>query len=114
MSDVVLPGAGFSEKRGSMVNVTGRLQRLNKAVEPPQGAMDDWEIIRDLLKAVTRQDQPMLIEEVFKEIARSISEFSDLNLSRIGDLGVQVTETGVTIPLIEQERGRIERREIVG
>ena len=30
-SHVVLPGAGFAEKRGSLVNVTGRLQRLNQA-----------------------------------------------------------------------------------
>lgn len=114
VSDIVLPGAGFSEKRGSLVNVTGRLQRLNKAVEPPEGAMDDWEIIRDLLKAVTRQDQPMLIEDVFKAIAESVPAFSGLTLSKIGDLGAQITQTGITIPLIEQERGRIERREIVG
>ena len=114
VSGVVLPGAGFTEKRGSMVNITGRLQRLNKAVEPPEGAMDDWEIIRDLLKAVTRQDQPMLIEDVFKEMAGSIAPFDGLTLSKIGDLGLQVTETGETIPLLEKERGRIERQEIVG
>ena len=33
-ADVVLPAAACAEKRGSMINVTGRLQRLNKAVEP--------------------------------------------------------------------------------
>jgi len=114
LSSVVLPGAGFAEKRGSMVNVTGRLQRLNKACEPPEGTMDDWEIIRDLLKAVTRQAQPMMIEEVFKELANTVPAFADQTLSKIGDLGVSITETGVTIPLLEHERGRIERREIVG
>ena len=65
-SHVVLPGAGFAEKRGSLVNVTGRLQRLNQAIPPPPGAMDDWEIIRDLIKALA-PDEPSryLLEEVF-------------------------------------------------
>ena len=114
-SQVVLPGAGFAEKRGSMVNITGRLQRLNQAIMPPEGAMDDWEITRDLIKALNKEapDRHM-IEDVFKEIAANVDEFKDLNLSRIGDLGIQITETGETIPLLEDERGRIERGEIVG
>ena len=32
---LVLPAAAFAEKRGSMVNLSGRLQRLNRAVELP-------------------------------------------------------------------------------
>ncbi|RYD31510.1 MAG: 2Fe-2S iron-sulfur cluster binding domain-containing protein, partial [Verrucomicrobiaceae bacterium] len=41
---IVLPSAAFSEKRGSMVNLAGRLQRLNRANELPGLAHDDWEI----------------------------------------------------------------------
>ena len=48
---VVLPACGFAEKRGSMINGKGRLQRLNRAVRPPGNARDDWEILRDLLQA---------------------------------------------------------------
>jgi NADH-quinone oxidoreductase subunit G len=114
-SHVVMPGAGFAEKRGSMVNVTGRLQRLNQAILPPEGVMDDWEIIRDLVAALD-QNEPArhLIEDVFKEIVDDVEELEELTLSKIGDLGIQVTETGETIPLIENERARIERGEIVG
>ncbi len=114
-SHVVLPGAGFAEKRGSMVNITGRLQRLNQAILPPEGARDDWEITRDLVKALAR-DQPdrHLLEEVFAEITASAAEFEGLTLSKIGDLGIQISETGETIPLLEEERARIERGEIVG
>ena len=43
---VVLPSFGFAEKRGSMINGKGRLQRLNRAVRGP-GRRDDWEILRD-------------------------------------------------------------------
>ena len=37
---VVLPSSGFAEKRGSMINLKGRLQRLNRAVELPGQARD--------------------------------------------------------------------------
>src|SRR6266446_682689 len=39
-ASVVLPACGFAEKRGSMVNDKGRLQRLNRATRPPGNARD--------------------------------------------------------------------------
>jgi NADH-quinone oxidoreductase subunit G len=108
-SDVILPGAAFAEKRGSMVNVTGRLQRLNRAVEPLGEAKDDWEILRDLvlaLQGAKPSDGPAAIEDVFKAMAANVPEFAELSLSKIGDLGKPVVETGVTIPLLENERAR--------
>ena len=110
-SHVVLPGAAFAEKRGSMVNIAGRLQRLNRAIEPPQGARDDWEILRDIAAGLTGTSAgdpefPHLIESVFKDMAAAVTEFSELSLSKIGDLGVQVTTTGRSIPLLENERAR--------
>ena len=118
-SDVILPGAAFSEKRGSMVNVTGRLQRLNRATEPFGQAHDDWEILRDLIcqltnKGITDADYPHMIEDVFNDMAGKVSDFGGLTLSKIGDLGKVVTETGVTIPLLENERARKAAGEIVG
>ncbi|MEM0896372.1 MAG: molybdopterin-dependent oxidoreductase, partial [Verrucomicrobiota bacterium] len=111
-ADVVFPGAGFAEKRGSMINVSGRLQRLNKAVEPPGMAMDDWEMLRELILSVAGSNGIYLIEDVFKEMASKVSIFEGLSLGKIGDLGVSVMETGVTIPLIEREREKAKRGEI--
>ena len=108
-SHVLLPGAAFAEKRGSMVNVTGRLQRLNRAVEPPVDARDDWEILRDIvlaLQGASPADGPAMIEDVFRSMAEGVAEFSGLSLSKIGDLGQPVLETGVKIPLLENERAR--------
>jgi len=112
---VVLPSASFAEKRGSMVNVTGRLQRLNRAILPPGEASPDWEILANLLTSIDANAvQPQSIQDVFKILAAEVSAFAELSLQKIGDLGTPVTETGVTIPLLEKERQRIERREIVG
>ena len=112
---VVLPGASFAEKRGSMVNITGRLQRLNRAILPPGEASPDWEILAALLAELNpKAPKPQKIQDVFQMLADEISDFKDLTLQKIGDHGIQITETGETIPLLEKERKRIENREIVG
>jgi len=114
-SDVVLPGSTFAEKRGSMVNIAGRLQRLNAAILPPGNAGDDWEIIRDLFLAVSdEKNEAHMIEDVFKGISENIEAFKDLNLSKIGDQGLVIHETGEEIPLISREKERISKGEIVG
>jgi NADH-quinone oxidoreductase subunit G len=103
----VLPTAAFAEKRGSMVNLSGRLQRLNRAVEPTGQCRDDWESIRDLICAITGDKHEIHhIEDVFKAIAESIPAFQNLTLSKIGHQGTQITETGHKIPLLENERAR--------
>jgi NADH-quinone oxidoreductase subunit G len=86
----VLPGAGFAEKRGSMINKKGRLQRLNRAIQPPGEAHDDWEILRDLIQGLNGINGLYAIEDVFKQMATEVPAFAGLSLSKIGDLGVQL------------------------
>ena len=91
-ASILLPSSAFSEKRGSMINVKGRLQRLNRSTQPPGTARDDWEIIRDLIQQLTGSNGIYLIEDVFKQISDSIPNMNALSLSRITDLGVQLAE----------------------
>src|SRR5204863_2827310 len=86
----VLPSAAYAEKRGSMVNGRGRLQRLNRAVRPPGQARDDWEILRDLLHAVSASDGLGSIEDVFRQMRETLPQFAGLSLSKIGDRGLRV------------------------
>jgi NADH-quinone oxidoreductase subunit G len=92
----ILPSCAYAEKRGSMINGRGRLQRLNRAVRPPGQARDDWEILHDLLQALTGSDGLGTIEDVFRQMAETTPQFSGLSLSKIGDLGVRVMETPAT------------------
>ncbi|MDC1148533.1 NADH-quinone oxidoreductase subunit NuoG [Pelagibacteraceae bacterium] len=48
IADVVLPGAAYSEKNGSFVNLEGRVQKLFKASYPPGFAKEDWEIFLEI------------------------------------------------------------------
>jgi len=88
----VLPSLGFAEKRGSMINGKGRLQRLNRALRGPGQARDDWEILRDLNQALSGSNGIYTIEDVFREMSEAVPDFAGLTLSRISDLGVQVLD----------------------
>jgi NADH-quinone oxidoreductase subunit G len=86
----ILPGASFAEKRGSMINAGGRLQRLNKAIPPPGQAMDDWQILVKLKDALGGGNGLHTIEDVFKAMAAATPALAGLSLSKIGDLGVDL------------------------
>jgi NADH-quinone oxidoreductase subunit G len=88
---VLLPAASWAEKRGSMINLKGRLQRLNQAIASPGMARDDWEILRDLIQAVGGSNGIYTVDELFKQIAAEFSPLEGLSLSRIGDLGVDLS-----------------------
>ncbi len=47
-ADVILPGAAYTEKNGTYVNLEGRVQRSHKAIFAPGDAREDWSILRAL------------------------------------------------------------------
>ncbi len=51
-ADVILPGAAYSEKHFITVNLEGRVQYSEKAVDPPGDAREDWSILRALSEAL--------------------------------------------------------------
>ena len=48
MADVVLPGAAYTEKQATYVNMEGRAQETRTAITPPGLAREDWKILRAL------------------------------------------------------------------
>ena len=70
-----------------MVNVKGRIQRLNRATQPPGQARDDWEILCDLLRALGAE-APQTLEGIFKEMTATVPVFSGLTLAKLGDQGI--------------------------
>ncbi|MCB1232107.1 MAG: molybdopterin-dependent oxidoreductase [Verrucomicrobiae bacterium] len=113
-SDVALPGACWAEKSGTMINVTGRLQRLNRAVDGPGLTLEPWEIVRDLIQALGGGNGIYSADDLFKQLVAEYPEFEGFTLSKVGELGVPLIETGETIPLIEREKERIAKGIVVG
>ncbi len=114
LSHVVLPGSAYAEKRGSMINVTGRLQLLNKAVNAPGNARDTWEILRDLIVEVGGSNGLHSVEDVFMSMTKEVPALQGLSFAKMGDLGVQVIETSEKVPLLEREKDRKAKGIIVG
>jgi len=108
-ASVVLPACGFAEKRGSMVNGRGRLQRLNRATRPPGNARDDWEILHDLLQAIGGGDSLHSIEDVFRRMSETVPQFAGLSLSKIGDLGVHILKIDELPPTHPSDEEAIEQ-----
>jgi NADH-quinone oxidoreductase subunit G len=108
-ASIVLPACGFAEKRGSMINCKGRLQRLNRAVRPPGNARDDWEILRDLLQALGGGDSLPSIDDVFRRISETVPQFAGLSLSKIGDLGVHILQMEELPPAHPSDEENIEQ-----
>jgi NADH-quinone oxidoreductase subunit G len=110
---VLLPSASWAEKRGSMINIKGRLQRLNQAISSPGKARDDWEILRDLLQAVSGSNGTYTVAELFKQIAAEFPALEGLSLSRIGDLGIDLSEK---LPAPNESASRVNQqpKDLVG
>jgi NADH-quinone oxidoreductase subunit G len=70
MADVILPGAAYTEKHGTYVNLEGRVQLSEKAVDPPGDAREDWTIFRALSDALGRT----LPFDSFGELRRLLRE----------------------------------------
>ena len=54
VADVILPAAAYTEKHGIYVNLEGRVQYSEKAVDPPGDAREDWTILRALSDVIGR------------------------------------------------------------
>jgi NADH-quinone oxidoreductase subunit G len=54
-ADVILPAAAYTEKHGTYVNMEGRVQLSERAVDPPGEARADWTIFRALSDVLGRR-----------------------------------------------------------
>ena len=87
----LLPGAAHAEKRGTFVNVKGRLQKFMKAVEAPGDARAEWEFLHELVHNVTGQNGFATIEGLFNQMAKEVPAFAGLEWAKVGDTGVNVS-----------------------
>ncbi len=89
-ANYVLPGTTFAEKRGTFINGKNRLQRFNAAIPPVGIARAEWQTLVALLNDLEADGNYLTIEDVFADMARTLPALAGLNLSKIGDLGVEL------------------------
>ena len=93
-ADIVLPGSLQEEDEGTVTQVEGRIIKINKAVECPGEARQDWRIIQDIAAALDRPKGFTFTEprEIFEEL-------------RVASRGGVADYSGVTYEKIEREMG---------
>lgn len=80
---VLLPGASFLEKDGTFTNLERRIQRIRKAVEPPNGIRPDWQVVCDVS---TRMGYPMRYRhpsEIMDEMAALTPMLAGVSYERL-------------------------------
>lgn len=90
LAHYLLPGCAVVEKRGTMINTKGRLQKFYQAVEGPGEARPEWEFLRELARDVAGIDGFNSIEGLFNRMAAEVPAFAGLEWAKLGDLGVDV------------------------
>jgi formate dehydrogenase major subunit len=88
LAHVVLPAAaGWCESEGTVTNSERRVQRVRKALEPPEGARDDVDIITALARRLGAGWTYERAEEVWEE-CRSLSPMhAGMSYRRLEELG---------------------------
>jgi len=88
-ADVVLPGSLQEEDEGVVTQVEGRVIKINKAVDPPGEARQDWRIIQDLAAALDRphgftfQNPREIFEELRQASKGGIADYSGITWEKI-------------------------------
>jgi assimilatory nitrate reductase catalytic subunit len=93
-ADIVLPGSLHEEDEGVVTQVEGRVIKINKAVDPPGEARQDWRIIQDIAGALGRPHGFTFHSpgEIFDEL-------------RVASKGGVADYFGITYEKVERENG---------
>lgn len=86
----LLPGCAHIEKRGTFVNVKGRLQKFMQGTDGPGDARAEWEFLHELVHNVTGQNGISSIEGLFNQMADEVKAFNGITWASIGHQGVDV------------------------
>lgn len=93
-ADVVLPGTTWSEDEGTTTSGEGRVIKINKAIDPPGEAREDWKTIQELAHRLGRGQyfQFTSPREIFDEL-------------RLASKGGKADYSGITYEKIEKQDG---------
>jgi NADH-quinone oxidoreductase subunit G len=83
-ADVILPGAAYTEKSGTYVNLEGRVQRGERAVFPPGDAREDWAIFRALSQVIGHRLPFDSLHALRVEMAKAVPALGQLGLADYG------------------------------
>ncbi|HBI46577.1 MAG TPA: nitrite reductase [Planctomycetales bacterium] len=88
-ANIVLPGSLQEEDEGVVTQIEGRVIKINKAVESPGAAREDWRIIQDIARKLGRERGFTFAgpREIFEELRRAsaggIADYAGITYERL-------------------------------
>ncbi len=102
-ADVVLPVSGFGESEGTVTNVEGRVQKVNRLVPAPGAARPAWSVLEDVAARLGASLGAVSAEALSKEIAEVAPAYGGISWDLLdfgdGREGVVVPGPEATQPL---------------
>ncbi len=95
LAHVVLPGASFAEKDGTVTNLERRVQRLAAAVPCRGKARPDWEIIAAVATSLGAGWDYPGASDVLAEIAKTVPQYRGMSYESLGLDGRQWSHSGI-------------------
>lgn len=106
-ADVVLPAAAFAEKEGTVTNLEGRVQKVNRLISAPGQAQADWSVLEDLAARLGRPLGWESPQDIAEEIAEKAPAYRGITWSYLeteAREGAVVPLAGADQPLRYQPR----------
>lgn len=90
LADVILPGASFAEKDGTVTNTERRVQRMHRAIKPVGDSKPDWWIAAEIAKRMGGKGFEYAgAEEIFSEITSLTPSYQGISYGRLEHGGLQ-------------------------
>jgi NADH-quinone oxidoreductase subunit G len=95
-ADVILPGAAYTEKNGTYVNLEGRAQFGRRAVFPPGEAKEDWAIIRAFSDVVGKTLPFNNLGQLRVQMVEAVPTLGEIDEISAGDWGAIGSEGAIS------------------
>jgi len=102
-ADVVLPGSLHEEDEGTVTTAEGRVIKINKAVDCPGDAREDWRIIQDIAQAMgiekglSFSDPEAMFNELRQASKGGVADYSGITYEKLE------AQNGVFWPCTDEE-----------
>jgi len=100
LANLILPDASYAEVDGTFTNFEGRVQKINRAVEPLGESLPAWSIISMLAQSLGLDYEYGSAEQIFTELTQQVVQFQGLTYEKIGTSGVRMGG----VPMVSIER----------
>ncbi len=105
-SDYSLPVATAFENQGTMINLSGRLQKLNAATKAPTAVKTHFQLLTNWLHSLGVNHLATQPEALFIELSETYKALNGITYGSLSDLGEPIIETNYQVPLLAKEQQR--------